>query len=628
MATKARFATLLVLAILAWPACQAALGYWSGSGATGNGAAVASGLDKGATPTDEATSSTTVVVSWAAGGLSDGVPADAYLIRRYDAETGTEATIGAACAGRVAAITCTESEVPAGEWEYTVTPLFGVNWRGPESARSAVVYTGPAYRTIELGEAGAFAVLGASTVTSAGVSELTGNLGVSPGTAMTGFRPPGSVSGTMDSADPASNKAQADLGFAYTDATERSPATLNSGSLGGQTLARGVYKATTFTINGEVTLDGRGDPGAVFIFQAGSTLTTGALSRVNLIDGAQACNVFWQVGSSATLGAASSFAGSILAYTSISMGAAVSMEGRALAHNAAVTLINDTVAVPRCASPEPESAVSPNTFSLSRLGTGPGGGSIEVTDPAVSGEPHSAGGEVAVDATPPPAPALGFTALTNAYWSGTGTAILYRPGASSGGFQVTASSPDPAAGTSAFVFPVLPSGWTGTAAGAATETYGWSAPEPPPTTGAQAVTATDDAGVEATSTFTLTPDPNPPSGGTVSYLDGDSSGPTVNVSFDDGTDSLSGIDPTSGILESATAPFVADTCGTFGAFAVIATDPVSGTSFPVTSGTCYEYRYSVADNVGNRTTYSSPDITEVGGASPPDPLDEEAGGNV
>ena len=352
MSVKARFAAALLMLVFFVGLAQTALGYWSGSGATGNGAAGAATLNQGTTPTAKATDSTTVVISWAAGGLSNGVPANAYIVKRYDSETGTQASIGAGCSAATAATTCTESSVPEGTWEYTVTPLFGAEWRGPESAKSSPVNTGPAYRTVELGEAAGFAVLGASTVTSAEVSALTGNLGVSPGTAMTGF-PPGTVSGTMDSADPSSNQAQADLGLAYSDAAGRSPATPNSGSLGGQTLTRGVYKSATFTVNGELTLDARNDPAAVFIFQSGSTLITAALSQVNLINGAQACNVFWQVGSSATLGASSAFAGSILALTSISMGADVAMDGRALAHNGAVTLINDTISAPQCAPAGP-----------------------------------------------------------------------------------------------------------------------------------------------------------------------------------------------------------------------------------------------------------------------------------
>jgi hypothetical protein len=610
MATKARFAVLLVLAVFAWPACQPALGYWNGSGATGNGAATAAGLGQGATPTAEATDAATVVVRWTAGALSSGAPADAYLVRRYDAETGLEATIGTTCAGRIAALTCTESNLPPGNWKYTVTPLFAANWSGPESAKSAVVNTGPAYRTVELGEAAGYAVLGASTVTSAAVSALTGDLGVSPGTAMTGFRPPGTVSGNMHSNDPSASKAQADVGLAYADAAGRSPATPNSGELGGQTLGRGVYSAGTFTIGSEVTLDGHGDPGAVFIFQSGSTLITAANSQVNLIGGAQACNVFWQVGSSATLGASSQFVGSILALTSISVGAKAAIDGRLLAHNAAVTLIEDTVAVPTCAATTPPPAVNGTAFGLARLSAEPSPQANVIPDSA-EGPTVPAGEEVGVDASPPPAPILEFTTLGNTYWSGSGTTVFYRPGATSGGFQVTTDSSDTPSGMTVLGFPVLPSGWTGAAVGATGEAYSWGAAEPVPPTGAQTVTATDSAGLESASTFTLTADSTPPSGGSVTYADGDSSGPIVGVSFDPGTDALAGIDPSSEVLESAAAPLTEDTCGAFGAFAVVATDPVSGTSFPVTEATCYAYRYSVADNVGNRTTYASMNITKV-----------------
>jgi hypothetical protein len=217
---------------------------------------------------------------------------------------------------------------------------------------NVATYASPAIKVqvtlpVALGAVTSFAVLAATTVTSAGVSTLTGDLGVSPGTAMTGF-PPGSLTGTMHGADATSNQAQADLGAAYADAAGRSAA-LNSGTLGGQTLVRGVYKSATLDLAGTLTLDGQNDPSSVFILQAGSTLTTSASSQVKLINGAQGCNVYWQVGSSATLGSSSIFAGNILAWTSISMTAGVMMEGRALAHNGAVTLIDDTISAPPCA---------------------------------------------------------------------------------------------------------------------------------------------------------------------------------------------------------------------------------------------------------------------------------------
>ncbi|MEY2513166.1 MAG: hypothetical protein QOJ89_524 [bacterium] len=201
---------------------------------------------------------------------------------------------------------------------------------------------------IDLGAAGSFAVLGATTVTSAGVSTLSGDLGVSPGTAVTGFGlGAGTFTGSLYTGDDAA-AAHADLGTAYAVAEARSPA-VPAGVLDGLRLGPGVYASgAALTLAGTLTLDAGDDPGAVFILQAGSTLTTAADSHVMLAGGAQACNVFWQVGSSATLGAGSDLKGSVLAYTSITVGADVGIDGRALARGAAVTLDNDTIGVAEC----------------------------------------------------------------------------------------------------------------------------------------------------------------------------------------------------------------------------------------------------------------------------------------
>jgi hypothetical protein len=202
---------------------------------------------------------------------------------------------------------------------------------------------------VDLGAAAGFGVIGGSTVTSAGVSSINGDLGVSPGTAVTGF-PPGALSGTLHLGDAVATQAHADLAAAYADAVGRSPAAPIDGDLGGVTLAPGVYAAgAALTLAGTLTLDAQGDPGAVFILQAGSTLGTAANSQVILAGGAQACNVFWQVGSSATFGASSELTGTILASTSISIGDGVTINGRALARDGAVTLINDTVNSAQCA---------------------------------------------------------------------------------------------------------------------------------------------------------------------------------------------------------------------------------------------------------------------------------------
>ena len=186
-------------------------------------------------------------------------------------------------------------------------------------------------------------------MTNTGPSTINGNLGLHPGTAVTGF-PPGTVNGTTHAANAAALQAQSDLTIAYNDAAGRTPATTAPADLGGLTLAPGVYRsASSIGLTGTLTLDAQGDPNAVFVFQAGSTLITASASRVRLVNGAQACNVFWQVGSSATLGTSTVLAGNILALTSITMNDGVTLNGRALARNGAVTLINDTITAAHCA---------------------------------------------------------------------------------------------------------------------------------------------------------------------------------------------------------------------------------------------------------------------------------------
>lgn len=190
---------------------------------------------------------------------------------------------------------------------------------------------------------GDFSVLAGSTVTNTGATVVTGDVGVSPGTAITGF-PPGLASGTIHHADAAASQAQATLTAGYNDAAGRSGATTEAGDLTGKTLTAGVYKSTSsLAVTGDLTLDAQGNSSAVFIFQIGSTLTTGSGSHILLTNGASACNVFWQVGSSATLGTNSVFKGNILALTSITLTTGASLEGRALAEHGAVTLDSNTI---------------------------------------------------------------------------------------------------------------------------------------------------------------------------------------------------------------------------------------------------------------------------------------------
>ena len=207
---------------------------------------------------------------------------------------------------------------------------------------------------VGLGTADSFAVLAGTTVTNTGPSVISGDLGVSPGMAVVGF-PPGIVlDGTIHANDEVASLAQADLSTAYDDAAGRISTALINSDLAGRTLLTGVYTSSTSQgLSGDLTLDAEGDPDAVFIFQAGSTLTVGSGSHVLFINGARSCNVFWQVGSSATIGTNAEFAGNILALTSITMNAGATLRGRALARNGAVTLDSNTIRRSTCTPPPP-----------------------------------------------------------------------------------------------------------------------------------------------------------------------------------------------------------------------------------------------------------------------------------
>jgi hypothetical protein len=207
-------------------------------------------------------------------------------------------------------------------------------------------------QAVDLGTADSFSVLGGSAVSNTGPTVLNGDLGLSPGSSISGF-PPGIVNGAVHATNAVAGQAKNDLVTAYNDAAGRSSNSTVSGDLAGRTLSPGVYtSASSLGLSGDLTLDAGGNPDAVFVFQAGSSLTTGSGSRVLLIGGAQACNVVWQVGSSATLGTATAFTGDILALTSISLTTGATINGSALARNGAVTLDTNTVTRSSCADDE------------------------------------------------------------------------------------------------------------------------------------------------------------------------------------------------------------------------------------------------------------------------------------
>ena len=238
--------------------------------------------------------------------------------------------------------------LPAG----TLPGTYTVTVTTPAGTSNAITYTVPACTLVTPTLSG-FAVLGGSTVTNTGPSVINGNLGVSPGSAVTGF-PPGTVTGTIHAApDAVAAQAQTDRLTLFNALLSTACTATVSGDIGGQTFTPGVYctaPAQPLGLTGPVTLNALGNPNASFVFNIGTTLTTASGSSVVLIGGAQACNVFFTVGSSATLGTATAFNGTIVAHTSITATTGATDSGRLLAGTGAVTLDTNTITVPTCSS--------------------------------------------------------------------------------------------------------------------------------------------------------------------------------------------------------------------------------------------------------------------------------------
>jgi len=240
--------------------------------------------------------------------------------------------------------------------------------------------------SVGLGSAAGFSVLGGSTVTNTGPTTMFGDEGLSPGSSVTGAP---QVLGQTHVDDAVAIAAKNDLTTAYNDAASR-PSNGSAGTdLAGQTFLPGVRTASSSLLlsSGSVTLDAQGNPNAVFIFQIASTLITESNTTVLLTGGAQACNVFWQVGSSATLGTGTRFVGTIMASATITANTGATIHGRLLAQTGAVNMDTNTITTSNCAS------------SVS----GSGGGS-ETTTGAEAGGPGASG---TVTTTSPPAGSKG-----------------------------------------------------------------------------------------------------------------------------------------------------------------------------------------------------------------------------
>lgn len=293
-----------------------------------------------------------------------------------------------------------------------VAATFGIS----TAASAATVISGP----IDLGTAESYGVLGATGVTNTGPTVINGDLGVSPGTSLTGFTGAptgGEVDGETHQTDTEAAQAQADALTAYNVAASLSPTRLGMGELAGQSLAPGVYTGGALALSGgNLTL--AGSASSVWVFQASSTLTIGSGANILFTGGATSCNVFWQVGSSATIGTGAAFEGTVLAHTSVTANTDATIAGRLIALNGAVTLqsnvitpatgctpgtVSDTPA-PEITSGEPTDATAgtPYSFTVTAEGTPsptytvtqgtlPAGLSLDSTTGVISGTPTTPG---------------------------------------------------------------------------------------------------------------------------------------------------------------------------------------------------------------------------------------------
>lgn len=305
------------------------------------------------------------------------------------------------------------------------------------AASAIVVAAAPAgaATAIDLGTARSFAVLAGSGITNTESTRITGDVGSFGSTdAITGFETV-TLLGVNHGGDAVTQKAKDDLTTAYDQAFASTPATSVATELGGRTLTPGVYHGATLGITGALTLDLQGDPNAVFVFQADSTLVTAAASSVVVIGGTSACNVFWQVGSSATFGADSTLVGNVLAAQSISVDRGATFEGRLLARVGAVTLIRNTITATTCAASAPAAGAAAGATPVADATADTG---LAASDPSSTVAVPTAAVTPTASAAPAPAPTTSRTTATTSRPAGGTAQGVGRPGLATTGWATDA----------------------------------------------------------------------------------------------------------------------------------------------------------------------------------------------
>lgn len=576
---------LVAVPLLFSLATGVAWAYWSASsGPGGNGASAATSVNQGATPTASSIGSA-VTVSWAASTLSNGDAVTGYNVQRYDVGTLTLQTMLSACTGTVAATTCVESSVPAGQWVYSVTPVFATNWSGAESLTSGPV-------TVDV----------TAPVNSIALSGVSGNAVKSGdtiyyrGAALGSFTLTNAV--TDSGSGPASSTAETLTGtttnWTHTQTTVSTP-------------AGGPYVSTVFSWTAGAT----SSPTEVVTGRDVANNATGTtLTFVNDSTGPTGGSV----AASGLVGTGALYAISATLSLDLAKGtdpAGVATTGAQLLR-ATATLTSAGTADGTCGTY--------GTYTLVTGGNDPTTPKSEiVADQAcyryqyvvadtLGNSTTYTSADIKVDLTAPtPAPSLTFGAFTNTYWT-SGSTVFYRSAAPSGSFTTTASATDTGSGILSYAFPALGTNWTSTPGPLGVNTYSWTTG--PAVPGAESVTATNNAtGTSSGTSFTPTADDTDPTGDTLTYADTTITSTSFSVDFTNGTDTGSGV--RTRVLRRATATLTGTTCGSFGAYLLVAANPTSPYVDTVSTGNCYMYRYRIVDNVGNVSVVSSANVVKV-----------------
>jgi hypothetical protein len=550
--TRWRVAVLLIAVVGALGVAGTAAAWWAaGSVVGGNGAGVATSVNQGATPTASAGIGPRVNVSWSAGTLTSGTPVSGYLVKRYDADTNALQTTLTGCSGTVAAVSCTENTVPAGEWKYSITPVIGTNWQGAESPLSGVVVVSPAIMTL------AKTIFGPPlpNATTGTLSGFTANEGIT-------YRLDAATSITGSPASVTAGGTATITNIVVPVGTTEGAHTLYAVGANG-TLASVAIVVDTVAPTASAQLSPAANGAGWNNAAAVQVLLTGA----DGVNGSGISQIRYT-----TDGTDPTVSGSTQTYTDLLLTSTKTVKYYAI--DAAGNTSGVYTQQVRIDTVAPANTI---TVSNANGNAYKSGNTVYYRGEAVSGRSFTLTNAVSDAGSGPTS--SGTTAL-----SGTTTGWSHSSG--------TVSTP--AAG------PYVSAAFTW-----ALNTT--SAP-------VENVIGTDVAGNTTTTQLTYVNDSTAPTGGSISYDEGSTSVFSIPVGFTTGTDATVGLAPTGRLLQRRQVALTNGSCATFVgvAYATIATDPASPyTDTGVTNGFCYQYQYVVPDNINNQASYTSVNTVRV-----------------